>query len=46
MRLKLSVTIDSELIDWADKRVKERIFRSRSHALEYALSELKKKMDR
>jgi len=40
MRTKLSVTIDSEFIKWVDEQVKKRVFRSRSHALEYALSEL------
>ena len=45
MRMKLSVTIDSELVRWVDEKVRERVFRNRSHALEYALSELKKRME-
>lgn len=40
MRVKMSVTIDQELMKWVDERIKKRIFRNRSHALEYALAEL------
>jgi len=41
MRRKVSATIDEEIIDWVDEKVKEKIFRSRSHAIEFALSKLK-----
>ena len=41
MRKKVSATIDEEIIDWVDEKVKEKIFRSRSHAIEFALSKLK-----
>ncbi len=40
LRTKLSITIDTELIKWVDEQIKKRIFRSRSHALEYALAKL------
>ncbi len=41
MRKKVSATIDEELIDWVDEKVKDKIFRNRSHAIEFALSKLK-----
>jgi len=41
MRKKVSATIDEEIVDWVDEKVKEKIFRSRSHAIEFALSKLK-----
>jgi len=37
-RAKVSVTVDSELIEWVDKEVKTRRFRNRSHAVEVALA--------
>lgn len=37
---KVTVTIDKELLDWADEQVKSYRFRNRSHALEYALAKL------
>lgn len=40
MRTKLSVTIDSALIKWVEKQIEKKVFRSKSHALEYALSRL------
>jgi Arc/MetJ-type ribon-helix-helix transcriptional regulator len=38
---KLSVTIDSELVNWVEERIKEKRFANISHALEYALFKLK-----
>jgi Arc/MetJ-type ribon-helix-helix transcriptional regulator len=45
MRTKLSVTIDSELIKWVEKQIEKKVFRSKSHALEYALSQLIKEWE-
>ena len=39
---KISVTIDSELLKWARSQVKIKRFANVSHALEFALFELKK----
>ena len=37
-----SITMDRDVLHWIDKRVKERIFASRSHAFEYAVRRLMK----
>ena len=39
--MKVTATIDSELINWVDKKVEKRRFRNRSHAIEYAIAKLK-----
>jgi len=39
---KLSVTIDPELVKWIDKKIKEKEFSSRSHAIEKAIFNMKK----
>jgi len=38
-RLKVSATIDKELIEWLDQQVENRRFRNRSHGLEVALAQ-------
>jgi Arc/MetJ-type ribon-helix-helix transcriptional regulator len=45
-KVKVSLTIDSGLVDWIDKQVAEFTFQSRSHAIEQAVYKLKKEMDR
>ncbi len=42
VKTKVSHTIDEELIEWVDKEVAKKRFASRSHAIEYALDQLKK----
>jgi len=37
-----SIRIKSEIIHWIDKKVKESIFASRTHAFEYAVKQLMK----
>lgn len=44
MKPKFSVSIDEELCKWLDMEIKSRRFSSRSHGIEYALSELKKSL--
>jgi len=39
--MKVTATIDDELIKWLDGEVEKRRFRNRSHALEYAVAKLK-----
>ena len=34
-----SVTIDTELLAWLDEKVRDRIFSSRSHGLDFILNE-------
>ena len=43
MKEKFSVSVDEELLKWLDSQIKERIFSSRSHGIEFALDSLKKK---
>jgi Arc/MetJ-type ribon-helix-helix transcriptional regulator len=40
-KTSISARIDSDLINWIDKEVDSRRFRTRTHALEYALYALK-----
>jgi Arc/MetJ-type ribon-helix-helix transcriptional regulator len=40
-KLKTSVAIEKELLDWIDKQVKIKRFANRTHAIEYALQKLK-----
>ena len=39
--MKVTATIDQELITWIDSEVDKRRFRNRSHAIEYAIAKLK-----
>jgi len=41
VRMKVTATVDKELIDWIDGEVEKRRFRNRSHAIEYAIAKLK-----
>lgn len=40
-KLKTSVSIDKELLDWVDTQVKKKRFATRTHAIEFALQKLK-----
>ena len=42
-RIKTAVTLEKELLDWIDAQIKEGVFASRSHAVRYALMQLRKK---
>lgn len=37
-RVKVTVTIDKELVEWVDKEVSKRRFRNRSHGFEVAIA--------
>ena len=39
--MKVTATIDQELISWIDGEVDKRRFRNRSHAIEFAIAKLK-----
>lgn len=41
MKVKTSVAIDKELLEWIDLGIKKKKFANRSHAIEYALQKLK-----
>lgn len=42
-RVKVTVTVDKELVEWIDQQVEKRRFRNRSHGIEYAIAKLKEK---
>lgn len=37
-----SVYMDRDILRWIDEKVKERVYRNRSHAFEYAVAQLMK----
>ena len=43
MKQAVNVTIDPDLVKWIDRKVQEKRFASRSHAVNVALTELKKR---
>ena len=43
-KLNISATIDAELVEWMDTKIKDRTFRNRSHALEVAAARLMESM--
>lgn len=38
MKERITVTLDKELLDWIDEKVKQKIFANRSHALEFLIA--------
>jgi len=40
-KVKTSVALDEELLKWVDEQVETRRFASRTHAVEYALEQLR-----
>ncbi len=38
-----SVYMDRDVLRWIDEKVKERVYRNRSHAFEYAVAQLMKR---
>jgi len=45
IRVRVTVTVDNELVQWIDAEVKTKRFRNRSHAIEYAIAKLKEKKE-
>ena len=45
MKVKTSVAIDEELLNWIDGKVKTKVFANRSHAVEYAIHKLKESIE-
>lgn len=45
VKVRVSVTIDNEFLQWIDEKIKERVFANRSHAFEYAIKQLMSKED-
>jgi len=40
VRIKTSITLEKQFLAWVEKKIEEKIFASRSHAIEYALKKL------
>jgi len=40
MRKRITITIESNLLEWVDKKVNEREYGNRSHAIEYGIKTL------
>ncbi len=40
-KVKLSITVEEDLIKWLDSQIKKRRFANRSHGFEYALTQVK-----
>ena len=45
MKIKKTVTLDSELIEWLGQKIKEKEFGSLSHAIEKGLTRLKREYE-
>jgi len=43
MKVHVHATIDKDLVKWMDARIKDKKYHNRTHALEVALMELKRK---
>lgn len=43
--IRMRVTVDKKLTRWVDKRVESGFFRNRSHAIDYGLYILKKRIE-
>jgi Arc/MetJ-type ribon-helix-helix transcriptional regulator len=41
VRIQKTIRLDKELVDWAEREVKRKRFYSLSHAIEFALQQLK-----
>jgi Arc/MetJ-type ribon-helix-helix transcriptional regulator len=41
-KIKTSIALDEELLQWIDKEMQTRRFASRTHAIEYAIEQLRK----
>ena len=46
MKTKITVTVDSEIIDWVNKKAETREFRSRSHVVEVYLARCMKEEEK
>jgi len=40
VRVKTSITMDKEFLEWIKEKIEERVFASKSHAIEYAVKKL------
>lgn len=45
VRVKVTITVDKEIVEWIDNEVSKRTFRNRSHGFEFAVAKLKEKKE-
>jgi len=43
---KTSIALDENLISWIDKKIRQKYFASRTHAIEFSLQRVKDQMDK
>ena len=43
MKTKISITVDKNIVEKIEKKLKEGLFRNKSHVVEYALSQFLRK---
>lgn len=46
MKERITVTIDKELLEWLDEKIKDKIFANRSHGLEFLIKKKMKEDDK
>ncbi|MCP3682412.1 MAG: hypothetical protein GY861_06940 [bacterium] len=39
MKERITITLDNDILEWIDSKVKERVFASRSHGFEFLIRE-------
>jgi len=44
-KIKTSIALDEDLLNWIDDQIKVKRFANRTHAIEYALFELKRRLE-
>jgi Arc/MetJ-type ribon-helix-helix transcriptional regulator len=45
MKIKKTITLDKDLLEWIEQKIEEKEFASISHAIEKALVRLRKEME-
>jgi metal-responsive CopG/Arc/MetJ family transcriptional regulator len=43
VRERISITLPKEIVDWLDKKIKDRIYANRSHAIEVIILQAMKR---
>jgi Arc/MetJ-type ribon-helix-helix transcriptional regulator len=45
-KVKVTASMDTDLVEWIDKEIEKRRFASRTHALEFAIAHLKEEIEK
>jgi len=46
MKERITVTIDKDLLEWLDERIKDKVFANRSHGFEFLIKKRMKEEDK